>query len=105
MVFWIGAAECRLCLPWAASLKDRRHVVRSLADGARARFNISTADLGPNEAHQEAVLGFTAAGSFMAELDERLNFLVKFLEQCEAGGEFEIIDITREVFTYGDISN
>lgn len=105
MVFWIGAAECSLSLPWATSLKDRRQIVRSLTDGARARFNISTADLGPGGAHQRAILGFTFAGSCASELGERLNFLVKFLEQCESGGEFEIIDITREVFTYGDISN
>lgn len=105
MTFWIAAAECRLRLPRAASLKDRRRVVRSLTDGARAKFNVSVADLGPDGAHQEAALGFLAAGSAAAELEERLNFLEKFIRQSEADGEFEILEITREVFTYGDISD
>lgn len=87
------------------SLKDRRQIVRSLTDGARAKFNISTADLGPDGALRETSLGFSAAASSPAELEERLNFLEKYLEQREALGEFEITDITREVFTYGDISN
>lgn len=105
MVFWIGAVKCRLNLSWSSSLKDRRQVVRSLTDGARAKFNVSPADLGPNGAHQEAELGFAAAGSSAAELEDRLDILEKFLERCEAGGDFEIVEITREVFTYGDISD
>lgn len=104
MTFWIGACECRLRLLWAASLKDRRHVVRSLTDGARAKFNISTADLGSYNSFSEAVLGFVAAGASASEIGERLYFLEKYLEQCEASGEFEMAEITREVFTYGDIS-
>lgn len=104
MAFWIGACECRIRLPWAESLKDRRQVVRSLKDGARAKFNLSSSDLGPNGSLKEAVLGFAACGSSAAEINERLNFLEKYLEQCEASGEFEISGIVREVFTYGDIS-
>lgn len=105
MVFWIGAVKCRLSLPWSSSLKDRRQVVRSLTDGAKAKCNVSPADLGPNGVHQEAELGFVAAGSAAAELENRLDILEKFLERCEAGGNFEIVEITREVFTYGDISD
>lgn len=105
MVFWIGAVKCRLRLPWSSSLKDRRQVVRSLTDGAQTKCNVSPADLGPSGAHQEAELGFAAAGSAAAELEKRLDILEKFLERCEAGGHFEIVEITREVFTYGDISD
>lgn len=104
MTFWIGACECVLRLPWAVSLKDRRQVVRSLTDGARAKLNFSAADLGPDGSPKEATLGFTACGSSASEIKDRLGFLEKHLEQCEASGEFEITGITREVFTYGDIS-
>jgi len=105
MSFWIGAAECSLKLMYAGSLKERRHVVRSLLDGVRARFSISSADLGPPDRWQSAVLGFTAAGSSPSELEERIGNLESFLMQREADGEFEILNFTREVFAYGDLSD
>lgn len=105
MAFWIGACRCRLSLLWAASLKDRRQVVRSLTDGVRSKFNISVSDLGLNGSYQDVTMGFIAAGSSAAEIEERLGCLEKYLEQCETAGEFEISEITREVFTYGDISD
>ncbi len=105
MSFWIGAAECSLRLMYAGSLKERRHIVRSLLDGVRARFCISSADLGPTDTWQQAELGFTAAGSSPSELDERLRNLESFLIQREADGEFEILHFTREVFAYGDLSD
>lgn len=105
MSFWIGAAECSLRLRYSGSLKERRHIVRSLLDGVRSRFSISPADLGPVDTWQYADLGFTAAGSSSAELDERLRNLENYLCQREADGEFEIVKFTREVFAYGDISD
>ncbi|MCD7952213.1 MAG: DUF503 domain-containing protein [Synergistaceae bacterium] len=54
MSFWIAAAQLSLRLPFAGSLKDRRHVVRSLTDGVRGRFAISASDLGPDGCHNVA---------------------------------------------------
>jgi len=105
MSFWIGAAECSIKIIYAGSLKERRHVVRSLLDGIRVRFSISPADLGPPDRWQSAVLGFTAAGSSPSELEERIDNLESFLIQREADGEFEILNFTREVFAYGDLSD
>jgi uncharacterized protein YlxP (DUF503 family) len=105
MSFWIGAAKCSLRLKYAQSLKDRRHVVRSIVDGVRSRFNLSSSDLGPDGAWQQADLGFTAAGSSNVELKERLEKLAKFLSQRESSGEFEIADFVWEVFSYADISD
>lgn len=105
MMFWIGAAVCSIRLHSTESLKERRHVVRSLTDGARSRFNVSCADLGPHLTRQGADVGFTAAGSSAEELDERLANLENFLRMRETGGEFEIVDYSREVFAYGDLSD
>ncbi len=104
MPLWIGVAVCSLRLSCAASLKERRHVVRSLLDGVRSRFSISPADLGPSDVWNIAELGFSASGSSPQELEERIDNLEKFLSQKEESGEFEITHFTREVFAYGDIS-
>ena len=103
MSFWIAAAQTSLRLPYASSLKDRRQVVRSITEGVRGRFSISAADLGPEGAHNAAELGFSAAGSSAAELDERLRNLEKFIYQREEEGEFTVVAFTMEVFKYGDL--
>ena len=103
MKFWIGAALCSLRLPFAGSLKERRHVVRSIVDGVRSRFSISAADLGPADMWQRADIGFTAAGSSSAEVRECLVNLENYLRQTEDGGEMQIVDFTLEVFAYGDL--
>ena len=105
MKFWIGAASCSLRLPFAGSLKERRHVVRSTIDGVRSRFSVSAADLGPLDLWQSVELGFTAAGSSSAEVSERLENLENFLRTREDGGEMQMVDFTREVFTYGDLQD
>ncbi len=105
MRFWIAAARLEMRLPCAASLKDRRRVVRSITDGVRGRFAVSAADLGPDGEPREAVLGFAAAGSSPRELEERMGNLEKFLYQREEDGEFEITGFSPEVFNYGDISD
>lgn len=105
MIFWIGASRCSLSLTWSSSLKDRRQIVRSIIEGARSKFNISASDLGPDGAHSEALLGFTASGSSASEVEGRLDMLEKNIEQQEDGGAFEILEITREVFAYGDLSH
>ena len=105
MAFWCAAAELSIVIPFAASLKDRRQVVRSLTDGVRSRFSISAADLGPDGVHNAASLGFAAAGSSEQELEERMRALEKFLGQREDDGDFEITGFSVEVFKYGDLSD
>ncbi len=105
MQLWIAAARLDARMPFAASLKDRRRVVRSVMDGVRGRFSISAADLGPDGTHDAAALGFAAAGSSPRELDERMRNLEKFLCQREEDGDFEITGFSLEVFNYGDISD
>ena len=102
---WLAAARLFIEIPYAESLKDRRHIVRSVTDGARSRFAISAADLGPADAHKKAVIGFAFCGSSQSELRERMANLEKYLFFREEVGEFEIVRFSPEVFNYGDISD
>ena len=104
MSFWMAAAKLSLRIPFSGSLKDRRQVVRSLTEGVRGRFSISAADLGPEGVLNAAELGFAAAGSSRAELEERMRNLENFLYQREDDGEFSVTDFSMEVFDYDDLS-
>lgn len=47
----------KLFIPHSRSLKDKRHVVRSLTDRIKARFNASVVELSGNDVWQRADIG------------------------------------------------
>lgn len=85
------------------SLKDRRHIVRSLMDKLRSHFNASTADLGQDGVWNIARIGAICAGSSHGAMEERVGEMRDFIEGSEWSGEFEAFDVSQEVFSYGDI--
>lgn len=89
----------------AASLKDRRQVVRSLTDRMKKHFNASIADLGPDGCWDIFEIAVACSGSSSAEVDSRLDQIVSFLERGEDAGDYEIICTSQEVFEYGDIQD
>ena len=59
----VGAAAVEIHIHGARSLKEKRGVVRSIAQRLRNRFNVSVAEVGGLGTWQHAVLGVTAAGA------------------------------------------
>ena len=54
----VGVLQVRLHIPEAGSLKDKRSVVKSILGRARARYGVSAAEVGEQDVHRIAVLGF-----------------------------------------------
>lgn len=106
MPHWTAFGECSLSLYCAVTLKERRHVVKSLLDGIQSRFNVSYADVSPMAEDMRNIrLGFAAAGSSRAELEERMCSIRSYISQREENGEeFEVVDFTWEALAYGDLS-
>ncbi|MDR1884992.1 MAG: DUF503 domain-containing protein [Synergistaceae bacterium] len=102
---WIGVALFCLEIYGAGSLKDRRHVVRSLLERMKRRFNASAADLGPDGSWSSADMAITCIGSSHQEMESRLDQVFAFMGRNEGAGEFGIIDARREVFLYGDLQD
>lgn len=103
MKMWVGIAFFSLRIYSAGSLKDRRQVVRSLIERARRHFNASVSDLGPDGVWDRADIGVMFCGSSSQEMEQRMDKLVSFMGHAEEDGEFELLNASREVFTYGDI--
>jgi uncharacterized protein YlxP (DUF503 family) len=102
MKSWIGIVNLSAEIPGAASLKDRRQVVRSLSDRVRKHFSVSCADLGPGEMWNRADIAVVFASSSHQEAETRAGQCLEFLNRTEGEGEFVILDIKHEVFAYGD---
>ena len=52
----IGVLTLDIQVPDAHSLKDKRHVVKSLKDRLRSRFNVSVAEIAGQETWQRSVI-------------------------------------------------
>lgn len=59
----IGILYLELFVPDSQSLKDKRHVIKSLKDKARQMFNVSVAEIGDLDKWQIALLAFAMTGN------------------------------------------
>ena len=90
----VGLLTLEIYLPDAASLKDRRQVVRSLKDRLRRRFNVSVAETGLQDVHARAELSIAlvASDGRMAE-----SVLDKTDRLVESHGGAMIVRVRREI--------
>ncbi|MDR1580583.1 MAG: DUF503 domain-containing protein [Synergistaceae bacterium] len=102
MKTWIGVMSLSMEIPGAASLKDRRQVVRSLSDRLKKHFNVSCADLGPDGMWNRAGIAAVFASSSYQEASTRADQCLDFMHRAEGEGEFVVLETRREVFAYGD---
>ncbi len=59
----IGICTIELDIPMAASLKDKRQVIKSMLARMRKQFNIAAAEVGRQDARQTAVIGVVTVSS------------------------------------------
>ncbi len=57
------AVRIELRLPGSHSLKEKRHVVRSMVERLQRRNHFAAAEVGGNDAWQRAVISFCAVGN------------------------------------------
>lgn len=81
--------EVEIRIPESRSLKDRRHVVRSLLDGARRRFAVSAAEVGGQDTWQRATLGFAVVASEARLAEDVVDQIDRFLW---ARPDIEVVD-------------
>src|SRR3954465_3030630 len=94
----VGILRLTLYVPGAASLKDKRQVVRKVVDRLRSRFNVSAAEVADNDLRQRAVIGIAAVAN------DR-SFVNEVLDKCarDAGNIAEILNREMEIETYREM--
>lgn len=70
----------------ASSLKEKRAVLRHIRDRARARHNVSVAEVDHQELWQRATLGFAAVSLSEEDVDRTFNRLREEIEAVLPGG-------------------
>ncbi len=95
---FVGVLRLVFQIPGAASLKDRRRVVKSFKDRVRARFPVSIAEVGDLERYQVATLGVSAVSGDAARCSEVLSAVVRAAEQAN---DAVLADVATEVVPFG----
>lgn len=100
MATTIGVARITLYLEGSFSLKDKRHVVRSLTKKVRDRFNVGIAEVEDLDDVRVATLAVVCVSNSAPHADEMLATVVTFIE---ARVEMGVLgEIGTELIPYGD---
>lgn len=84
----IGVLQAELLIPHAASLKDKRSVVRSVKDRLHREHQVSVAEVAAQDAMQVAVLGIALAatdGRRAADVLDAIVAKLRALRDAELG--------------------
>ena len=92
---FVGAVRFDIYVPGAASLKDRRRVLRSLIDRLRGRFNAAVADLSPDGVWGRAEVAVACVSGSMSELE---GALAKISEYVEREADLQVVGAERFIY-------
>ena len=92
MVVGIGNITFRLydC----RSLKGKRRVVKSIISQVRNHFNVSAAEVGANDVHKRAEIGFALVGNNRRVVNAKIDKIFNMVDDL---GLAEIIDAEMEI--------
>jgi len=90
----VGFGTIKFRLHDCRSLKGKRKVVKSIIAQLRNTFNVSVAEVGSNDIHQRAEIGFALAGNNRQVINSKID---KIFNLVEALGLAEIIDSEMEI--------
>jgi len=77
------------------SLKEKRHIVKSLIERLKSRFNVSVAETGLNDKWQSAEIGIACVSNDRAQIDKIISSVINFIENDV---RVEIIDCSTEIY-------
>ena len=82
----IGVCKVILAIDEVFSLKEKRHIVKSLTERVKSRFNASVAEVDLNDKWQRAVIGISCVSNEAKHADSMMANIVNFIEMTD--GQF-----------------
>jgi uncharacterized protein YlxP (DUF503 family) len=89
LTMYIGTCLLTIEIPEAASLKDKRSVVKSLVERARRELRISAAEVGMLDEWQTAQVGLACVSNSAATADRVIAEAVNWVEKNLQDGNLE----------------
>ncbi len=89
----IGVCRILLSIDEAFSLKEKRHIVKSIIERLKSRYNASVAEVDLNDTWKNAVIGVACISNEAAHADSMMTNIVNFVEN---DGRAVLLDYSTE---------
>jgi uncharacterized protein YlxP (DUF503 family) len=99
---FIGVGRFELFIPAGDSLKYKRHVLRSVTQTVRNRFNVSIAEVDHLDLWQRAALGVTCVSGSMGQCRKVLQEVEKAIGRAAIDGA-EIVGRSIDIVSEDDL--
>lgn len=86
----VGTIICTCHIPAAASLKDKRRIVKSVIARIQNRYNVSIAEVDAQDRLQMATIGMAAVANTRRRVEQELNVALKLLDREH---ELEVLSV------------
>lgn len=90
----IGACKIMLSIDEVFSLKEKRHIIKSIVERLRSRFNASVSEVDLNDKWKNAVIGIACVSNEASHADSMMANIVNFVEN---DGRAMMLDYTTEI--------
>lgn len=89
-------------MPGITSLKAKRSIVRRVLDRTANRFNVAVAEVGQQDIHRQAVLGFAVVSSDRRHASSMLESIADFVESST---DAVVLDRATELVSLGELGD
>jgi uncharacterized protein len=96
---FIGVMRVELRIPASGSLKGKRHVIKAITGGLRAKFNVAVAEVDHQDQWQRASLGVSCVSESSFHAKKQLHEVERFIERND---EIELLDALVDVHSWED---
>jgi len=83
-------------LPENNTLKGKRKIIKTIIGKIRNTFNASVAEVGANDVHRKAELGFSLVGNDRKKINSKIDKIFNMVDEM---GLAEMIDTDMEIMT------
>ena len=90
----IGVCKVVLAIDEVFSLKEKRHIIRSIIERVKSRFNASVAEVDLNDKWKRAVIGISCVSNETGHADSMMASIVNFIEN---DGRAVLFDYSTEI--------
>ncbi len=90
----VGACTLKLTIYESNSLKDKRHIVKSIIGKIQSRFNVSIAEVGLNDTWRTSIIGFACVTNDTNHANQIISNVLNFID---GDSRIEIVDYNIEI--------
>jgi hypothetical protein len=92
----VGVMSVCVHMHGIGSLKEKRHIVKSVIGRLQSRFNVSISEVEHQDTRTAAVLGMAIVSNERAFIDKQLDAILNFMRN---DGRFYLGEVERELFS------